>query len=121
MAQLIQPRHRPLRMTDETGVRFGIASAALVATLAVASLAGVDSTVTALAAILAAGLAGGLLPPFAGACLGVLVWAFFTGFVVNAEGQLTFSGTDLVRLAAFTSVTVLFAGGVRTLAAVDQP
>lgn len=94
-------------------MRFGIATGAVVVTLEVAALAGLGPVPTAVAAILAAGLAGGLLPSVVGACLGVIAWAFFTGFDVNSYGQLTFTGPDLLRLAVFAAATVLLAAAVR--------
>lgn len=100
-------------MADETGVRFGIATGVLVLALVVAGLTGLDATGTALAVILAAGIAAGLLPVPAGASLGVIAWAFFTGFDVHSYGQLTFTGPDLLRLAVFAAATVLLAAAVR--------
>lgn len=42
--------------------------------------------------------AGRLTLPFALA-LGASAWAFYTGFVTNRYGELTFEGPDLIRLA----------------------
>jgi len=41
----------------------------------------------------------GRLPISAAVGLGLVTWAYFTGFVVNRYGRLTFEGPDLVRLA----------------------
>ena len=43
------------------------------------------------------------------AWLGAISWAWFTGFVENRFGELTFAGDDLQRLAAFTLAAVVIA------------
>lgn len=89
-------------MTAQPGVRFAIANGALIATVLVASLGRLGSAETAWAAVLAAGLLGAGLPLSMTAGLGVIAWAWFTGFVENRFGELTFAGDDLQRLAIFT-------------------
>lgn len=37
--------------------------------------------------------------------LGIVSWAYFTGFVVNDYGALTFTSGDLVRLALFVALS----------------
>ena len=89
------------RMTAQPGVRFGIANALLVTTFLAASVARLDPTETAWVAVVAAGLSGVGLSLSMTASLGVISWAWFTGFVENRFGELTFAGDDVQRLALF--------------------
>lgn len=58
-----------------------------------------------------------LLTDLGAFALGVLAWAFFTGFAENSYGELTFSGHDLLRLALFGIATVLLSHALRRSAA----
>ena len=89
-------------MTAEPGVRFGIANALLVVVLIAAWAARLDTAETAWAAVLAAGLLGAGLSRPMSAWLGVIAWAFYTGFVENRFGELTLAGDDVRRLVVFT-------------------
>ena len=93
-------------MTAEPGVRFGIANGLLVVALIAAWAARLGPDQTAWVAVLAAGLLGtGLSRPMT-AWLGLIAWAWFTGFVENRFGELTFAGADVQRLVAFTVATL---------------
>ncbi|MCW2785182.1 MAG: hypothetical protein JWP74_1699 [Marmoricola sp.] len=101
-------------MVDEPGVWFGIATGCIVAALLVTAAAGLGTTGTACTAVLVAGLVASRLRGPVVAALGVIAWAFFTGFDENRFGQLTFHDPDLVRLTVFALATVLIAGVIRT-------
>jgi hypothetical protein len=96
-------------MTAEPGVRFGIANAWLVTTFLVTAVLRLDPTATAWAAVITAGLSGIALPLATTAWLGVVAWAWFTGFVENRFGELTFAGDDVLRLAIFALTPVALA------------
>lgn len=108
MAQEIRPH-----LVDEPGVWFGIATGLLVVTFLVAAAAHLGQTDTALAAIIVGGLAAVRLPQLVVPAIGVIGWAFYTGFTENAFGQLTFAAADLARLIGFVAATVVLAYGVR--------
>lgn len=97
------------QMTDQPGVRFGIANGALVLAFCLAGLAGLTALATGALAVLVAGLAGLGLSLSMTASLGVIAWAMFTGFVENAYGQLSFADHDLVRLVLFPLAALLVA------------
>jgi len=101
----METQFRPL-LIDDPGVWFGIATGSVVLTLFVCGVVGLSSTGTAVAALAVAGLAAIRLPDLVALALGVIAWAFFTGFTENAYGQLSFSHGDLLRLALFAGVTV---------------
>jgi len=100
-------------LTDEPGVRFGIANGLVIAALLAAATARLSTTATELVAVVAAGLASVGLPVLMTTWLGVIAWAMFTGFVENSYGQLTFEGGDLRRLAAFAAATLALAALTR--------
>jgi branched-subunit amino acid ABC-type transport system permease component len=93
------------RLTDEPGIRFGIANAVLVAALIVAWAVGLDVTATAVLAVVVASVASVRLPIVTALALGVIGWALFTGFVEHRYGQLTFTDDDVRRLASFAFAT----------------
>jgi hypothetical protein len=101
----LTPLRRPTtarteRVTDEPGVRFGIAEAAPVAALLVAAALRLDAGLTlGLVAVTTVAAAGTLLGPGWSAGLGLSAWAMFTGFAEHSMGTLTFAGGDLLRLA----------------------
>lgn len=97
------------RMTAEPGVRFGIANGLLVATFVAASIGRLDPTETGWTAVVAAGLLGVGLSLSMTASLGVIAWAWFTGFVENRYGELTFAGDDLRRLVLFAASALALA------------
>ena len=96
-------------MTAEPGVRFGIANGLLVTTFFAAPLVRLDSTETACAAVVAAGLLGVGLSLSMTAWLGVIAWAWFTGFVENRFGELTFASDDRQHLVVFALATIAIA------------
>jgi hypothetical protein len=101
------------RMTDEPGVRFGIANGLLVVALIAAAVSRFSSTETEVAVVFVGGLAACGLSPMMTTWIGVIAWALFTGFVENSYGQLTFGAGDLQRLAVLTIATVAIATIVR--------
>lgn len=97
------------QMIDQPGIRFGIANGALVTALLVAGVAGLDHVETGLICLAVTGLASAGVSTLAGAAMGVVSWAMFTGFVENRYGQLTFAAGDLERLAVFLVGVLAFA------------
>jgi hypothetical protein len=98
------PTHALPRMTGEAGVRYGLAHAGLVlVALAAAAtrvpLAGSLVLLTLAALVGARGLGLGWRVAIA-----LAAWAVWTGFFEHSVGVLTFSGGDLVRLAALTGL-----------------
>jgi hypothetical protein len=112
MAQQIRPQ-----LVDEPGVWFGIATGCLVATFVLAGAFHVGHTDTAFAAIGVGGLVAARLRALLAPVIGLIGWAFYTGFTENGLGQLTLAGSDLARLGAFAAATAVLAYGVRGLAA----
>jgi hypothetical protein len=96
-------------LTDQPGVRFGLANGLLVAAFVVAGVARLTSTSTGVLAVAVAGLAGIGLTVAMTVWLGVIAWALFTGFVENAYGQLSFGHGDLVRLLVFPLLVLALA------------
>lgn len=90
-------------------MRFGLASGALVLWLLVASATGLAGDTTEYFTAVVAGLACIGLPFAATASVGVVAWAFVTGFVSNRYGQLTVAHDDLVRLLTYVLATVAIA------------
>jgi hypothetical protein len=101
------------RMSAEPGVRFGIANGLLVATMLAVSVAHLGPTATAWVSVVAAGLLGAGLSLTMTGLLGVIAWAWFTGFAENRFGELTFAPHDLQHLAAFGLVAVAIAAFTR--------
>jgi hypothetical protein len=110
-----RPAHAVPRMTAEPGVRFGIANAVVVAVLLAASVAPLTTAETAWVAVLSAGLAGAALRWTRAAVLGLIAWAWYTGFAENGYGQLTFAGGDLRRVALFIVAAAVLAVTTRRL------
>ncbi|MFL6022171.1 MAG: hypothetical protein ACJ72O_02440 [Marmoricola sp.] len=104
---------RPETLVDDPGVWFGITTGLLVLTFFVAGLARMTALETAVAAVVVGGLAAARLRGLVALALGVIAWAFYTGFTENAFGQLTFREGDLVRLAGFALATAGFAAVAR--------
>jgi hypothetical protein len=97
------------RMTDEPGVRFGLAVGAEIGSLLVTGTAGLGRTTAGTVLVLTTVLAGRVLGQAALTALGVIAWAFFTGFIENRFGVLTFVVDDVVRLALFVGATLFTA------------
>ena len=91
-------------MIDTWAVRFGLGQCGLVATLLVAAAVRLADVPTLLAVCLATTLAASYLPGPWAALLGLVAWAYFTGFVTNSLGVLTFDAADLARLALLVAV-----------------
>jgi hypothetical protein len=100
-------------LVEDPGVWFGITTALLVLTFFAAGLARLSATETATAAIVVGGLAAARLNGLIALALGVIAWAFYTGFTENAFGRLTFAAGDLERLGLFAALTALLARAVR--------
>lgn len=96
-------------MTDQPGVRFGLASGAVVLALLVAAALPLDLGETAFVALLAAAAASATLPLLFTVVVGLEAWAFFTGFFENSYGVLTLTSADLLRLAGFVVATSVLA------------
>lgn len=101
-----------LGLLGEPGIRFGIANAAIV--LAVATCAwldvGTSSALLLLAAVVIVTASG---TSFAvGGAIGLVAWAFQTGFLENTYGLLTFYAEDLTHLCLLTVVGAITASGV---------
>lgn len=54
-----------------------------------------------------------LLPDLGAFALGVITWAFFTGFAENSDGELTSSGHDLLRLVLIGTTAVVLSHVLR--------
>jgi len=105
---------------DEPGVWFGIATGLLVTTFVLAAAFQVGRTDTAIAAILVGGVAAARLTGALAPVIGIIGWAFYTGFAENGYGQLTLAGPDLARLAGFAAATAVLAYGVRHAVEADH-
>ena len=103
------------RMVDQPGVRFGLASGALVIALVVAAALPLDLGETAFVALLVAGVASTALPLVFALVMGVEAWAYFTGFFENRYGVLTVAAPDLLNLAGFVVATLVLAHLVRVM------
>jgi hypothetical protein len=101
------------RASDEDGIRFGIAEAALVGALLVASLFRLDQQLTLALVAVTTVSAGALVGPVWAAGLGVSAWAMFTGFAEHTFGILTFAGPDLLRLGLLVVGCALVAQSVK--------
>src|SRR3954451_25358542 len=82
-------------------LRFATAHAVLILVLLASGAAGIGEWGTGSVVILSMGVVAAGIPILLRAALGVVAWAFFTGFVVNALGQLTLRSDDLGRMGAF--------------------
>jgi hypothetical protein len=105
----------------QTGVRLGIAQAALVAALLACAAVRLGPAEVEVTVALLAGLACIGLPLPASAWTGVVAWALYTGFVVHRYGTLTLGAQDLARLLLITASTVVVAACATRLPAVSRP
>lgn len=105
-------------MVDQPGVRFGLATGAVVLALLVAAALPLDLGETAFTALITAAVASATLPPLFAVALGLEAWAFFTGFFENGYGVLTLAPHDLLDLLGFVSVTVVLAHLLRASVAI---
>jgi len=104
---------RPETLVDDPAVWFGISLVLVIITFLVAGLAQLDPGLTATAVVVVAGLSAARLPGMIALALGVVAWAFYTGFTENSFGQLTFASGDLIRLASFAVATAALSHLVR--------
>jgi hypothetical protein len=89
-------------LSDVTEVRLGVAAGALFATTAACVTLHLPTAAAVTALFLQTGVWCLALERRSVALfLGVVGWALSTGFAVNRLGELTFTASDLARLAAF--------------------
>lgn len=91
-------------MTDEPGLRYGLAHAGLVLAALVAAACGFPRPASFVVLAVTALLGGRGLTIGWRVAIAVASWAIWTGFFEHTLGVLTFSGQDLLRLAALTTV-----------------
>ena len=96
-------------MLDESGVRFGLASGALVLAMLVAAALPLGLGDSAAVALVATAAVSAALPVGYAAGLAVEAWAYFTGFFINQGGELTLGPHDVRNLAGFVLGTVVLA------------
>ena len=102
-------------ITDEPGIRFGIAEAAVVVAMLVAAGLRLDAPVTlVLVGVVAAGAAARLGPLWS-AGLALSAWAMFTGFAENSLGTLTFASSDVLRMLVMVGIVVSVSWGAGRL------
>lgn len=94
-------------LLTEQEIRFGVANAAVVGALfagAAARLAPIPTAVLVAAVVATAAVT--LSAPW-GTAVGLVGWAFYTGFVEHRYGVLTFAPGDLLRLVLLVAVGAL--------------
>jgi hypothetical protein len=91
-------------VTGISAVRFGLAQCAIIAVLVASAAVRLGEHPTLVVVCLVTSAAALVLPVRWAALLGLVAWAFFTGFVTNRLGQLTFRSPDLARLALLVAV-----------------
>lgn len=82
----------------EPGIRFGGANAAVILSLQACAVLGVRAAQTLVVLATVVVLVSIATPVGVGGMVGAASWAFYTGFVENSAGQLTFHDADLARL-----------------------
>jgi hypothetical protein len=100
-------------LSDEPGIRFAAATAAIVMALFAAAPAPLHAGEVELLLVVVAGTASSGLSLAVVIGIGVEAWALFTGVAHNRLGDLTFTGPDLARLALFTIGTAALASLLR--------
>jgi hypothetical protein len=93
-------------MLEEPGVRFGLANGVLVVALLGTGAARLGPHETAWVAVLVAGATSVGLSMTVTTWMGVISWAYVTGFVQNRYGELTLTPPDLLRLLCFSLATL---------------
>ncbi|HSV40558.1 MAG TPA: hypothetical protein VLI04_17475 [Nocardioidaceae bacterium] len=86
-------------------LRFAYAQGAIVAVLFAAALLELDPWPTLITVGIVTMRYASRLPEAYAVVLGLVAWAFYTGFVTNAYGLLTFDDADLARLALLMGVS----------------
>ena len=103
-----------LGLLGEPGVRFGIANAAIVLAVAICASLDIEASwaLLLLAAVVIVTASG---TSFAvGGAIGLVAWAFQTGFLQNTYGLLTFYADDLIHLCLLTVVGAITAARLRS-------
>lgn len=90
-------------------VRFGFAEAAVLVAATVCHDLGVSVQVGLVLLALVVVVSAAYLPPRFTVVVALSAWAFLTGFVVNAGGQLSFHPADLDRMGVLVLVALLAA------------
>lgn len=93
----------------EPDFRLATANATLVLVLLAAAAVRVGPVVTEGLVAIVVALAGIAVSARLGSLIGLVGWAFYTGFVENRYGVLTFSGDDLVRMVVMVAIGALLA------------
>ena len=107
----------------DPGIRLAAAYAALVAALLAAAALRLGPITREVLVGIAVAAGSVALAATVSSGVGALGWAFYTGFVENHYGVLTFAAADLLRLAVLVTVAVLVArvtGGVRRWSSHDR-
>jgi hypothetical protein len=94
-------------ISDLPEVRLSVANAAIFVAATVCHVLRTDVRAGALAVGGVLLLSCLVLPVRYAAASGLCAWAFLTGFVVNAGGQLTFDRDDLARMLVLVAAGVL--------------
>ncbi|MGH3333292.1 MAG: hypothetical protein ACRDPJ_18485 [Nocardioidaceae bacterium] len=105
------PSNRPL--LAEPGIRFGSANAAVILSLQACAVLGVRAAQTLVVLASVVVLVSIATPVGVGGMVGATSWAFYTGFVENSYGSLTFHHTDLTRLMVLVGAGAVAACVVR--------
>jgi hypothetical protein len=98
-------------MLSDPGPRLGEVYAALVATLLAAAVLRLAPTAREVLVGIVVAAGSVALTSAVSSAVGLLGWAFYTGFVENHYGVLTFASVDLLRLSVLVAVAVLVARG----------
>ena len=109
-----QPQTQTPWLTDLPEVRLGLAEGGVLAAVTVCVRLGVGVPVALAVLAGLAAAASPALPRRFSAVVALSAWAFLTGFLVNAGGQLTLHAADLQRMGILVT-TALLAGTVPAL------
>ena len=101
-------------------MRFGLAEAAVLVAATACHVVAVARPVGVVLLALVVVAAAAYLPPRFTVAVAVSAWAFLTGFVVHAGGQLTFQAADLDRLGLLVLVASLAASAVASVRGVRR-
>lgn len=93
-------------LSDVAAVRAGFGFGALLSLAAVMTRTHADLHVGMIGFLGGAALSALAVPLGYSALLGLSAWGLLTGFVVNTGGQLTFAGSDLLRLALLVALSM---------------
>lgn len=113
------PARRPWLAEPE--LRFGAAITSVILVLELLTAIHATSAETLVMVLVAVVLGSALMPVGLGALLGASAWAFYTGFVTNAAGVLTFQHADQVRFAVLVGLGTVVAVARRRGRTLPQP